>query len=221
MFKLGTITIAASALLTASLPSAGHAVTSLGTFVNDYGSASGKVDPGGNDVLSADFVTVSDQSRSRFSDGFDLSGLFGTFNPGYSIDRFELTLTFSNAGPSGCCMGLVRFEDWAVRVQGSDSRASNDDLFVQLDDDLSPQSVTLSVLGDSGSIDAFAHSVDTEFFEFWFSENTIRPDVFDLDQAKLEVFGEATVIPTPFALPMLASAFGLAALVRRRGRRKG
>ncbi|MEM6439145.1 MAG: hypothetical protein AAF763_05520 [Pseudomonadota bacterium] len=213
-----TLAGAVSLFAIAAMATEAQAVTSLGMFVNDYGSDAGKVDPGGTDVLGADFVTVSDSSSTRFSDSFDLSGLFGTFNPGFLIDRLELTLDFSEAGPSG--FWFFGFgESWNVRVQGSNSSASNDDLFVQLNDASAPQSLTVSILSDTGSTDAFVHSLLTENFEFWFSETTTLADNFDLDSAKLEVFGTATVIPTPFALPLLASAFGVAALFRRGSRR--
>lgn len=205
----------------AATTSGAHAVTSLGMFVNDYGTGAGKVDPGGNDVLGSDSVRISDDSTSRFFDSFDLSGLFGTFVPGFTIDRFDLTLTFDKAGPS-----LFPTEYWNVRVQGSNSSSALDDLFVPIFDPLSPQTVTISMGTDLLFIDAFAHSVASEKLEFGFSEFTPangffeKPDKFDLDSAKLEVFGEATVIPAPVALPMLASAFGLAAFVRRRTRRQ-
>lgn len=217
--RSSTLTVAALAAAMTLAAGTASAVTSLGTFANDYGSDAGKVDPGGTDVLGADFVTVSDQSSGRFSDSFDLSALFGTFQPGYVIDRFELTLEFDDSGPS-CPFFLCGLgEIWEVRVQGSDSAVSSDDFFGTLSDPLSPQSFTVSIGTDIGSIDAFQHSVQSQLFEFWFSESSIKADAFDLNSAELEVFGTASVIPLPAGLPLVAGAFALAGLVRRYGRR--
>lgn len=210
--------VAALAAIAATTTGA-HAVTSLGMFVHDYGSGDGKVDPGGNDQLSDDFVTVSTRTNGAFNDSFDLSGLFSTLDPGFSIDRFELKLTFSDANDT--TFGIPS-ESWFVTVSGSRSAGvAIGDFTDRLDPTPSPQTFVLSSSDDfPGGVDAFATTLLNEKFEFSFFDDIALGGSFDLDQAELEVFGTLTVIPTPLALPMFASAFGVAALVRRRAHKK-
>lgn len=175
--------------------------------VHDYGKGDGKVNPGGNDFLYNDSVVVSDQSSSRFSDSFT----FGT-NPLWDVKSFDLALKFDGAGPSSF-FGIPK-ETWRARIQGSNSSAASDDYFAVLFDAQSPQQITISMATDTGSIDAFAHTVSTGMFEFWFSEGTLFKDACKLDSAELKV--NAHVIPLPAAAWMLmAAAGGLVAAKRR------
>lgn len=196
--------LAVAATLAISAPMAQAAT--LGTFTHDYGSDPGKVDPGGNDTLTPDSVIVSDQSSSRFSDVFDFSSLSAA-----AITGFDLVLSFANAGPS-----LIPGELWSVRVQGSNSSSSLDDMFRTLADILSPQTFSL----DGSTLlagDAFAHSVATKTFSFWFSENTLFADRFALDSASLTVYGTPSAVPLPAGgLLLLGGLGGLAALRRAR-----
>src|SRR5664280_2956544 len=66
----------------------------LATNTHNYGNGSGQFDPGGADLLSNGYVTVSDQTASdqRFNDAFDFSALSYS-----SIDHFDLTLSYSGA----------------------------------------------------------------------------------------------------------------------------
>ena len=186
--------------------SGASALTTIYSELRDYGSAPGKINPGGNDPLGADYVEVRDSSSSRFSDFFDFSSIAYD-----SISRFDLTLKFADAGPSGIFDWI---EQWQVRVQGSNPSISSDDYFSTLRDPLSPQTIVISMATDTGSINAFSHSVATGIFEFWFSENTCCGDKFKLDSAQLDVIG--TVIPAPAALPLLASGVAGFAWLRRR-----
>lgn len=179
----------------------------LAVYTHDYGI--GMYDPMGSDVLGADWVTISDNSTQRFSDSFDFSSLAYE-----TIDRFILTLDFSFAGPA-----LFPSELWSVRVQGSNTGSAGDDLFVPLVDLLSPQPTFVGPLTDflSGG-DAFAHSVATEEFEFWFSESTsafLGADNFRLASATLQIEGTPAPVPLPAAGFMLLGALGGVAGLRK------
>ena len=188
----------------------------LDSFTHSYGT--GAYDPSGSDALSSGHVTVSDQSTVRFSDSFSLASVLGD-----SIDSLALTLTFTSAGPSGFSFacGLVSFslsnECWKVRVQGANSSTQSDDYFATLFSALSPQTFTLSAATDTSSINAFATSLSTGSFAFWFSEQTVLADKFNLSSAKLEVFGTPAAVPLPAGGLLLIGALGgLAALRRKR-----
>ncbi|MDU9003985.1 VPLPA-CTERM sorting domain-containing protein [Sedimentitalea todarodis] len=208
-------TILAAAAVALALAGGAQAAT-LGMFTHDYGTGSGNVAPDqyGSGALNSDSVTVADNEAPRFQDNFDLSTVTG------SIERFDLTLTFGNAGPSGW-FGLG--ERWQARILGSDDGASSDDNFVTMYDEASPQTITLSFWSDLGSPDAFAHSVASSMFSFGFSENTGSSwpyrgaDEFDLQSASLLVSGTPTPVPLPATMPLLAAALaGLGYAARRR-----
>jgi len=190
-----------------ALTSGASFAATLGTFTHDYGTGAGQVDPSGTDVVNANSVTVSDQSSGRFSDSFDFSGLAYD-----SIDSFELTLDFAGAGPS-----LFPGEGWAVRVQGSNASAVTDDFFGGLASFLSPQTITISAATDVLLSDAFANSVTTQNFEFWFSEFSGGNDAFTLNSATLTVNGTLpTAVPLPAGLPLMLLGLGGIAALRRR-----
>lgn len=183
----------------------------LDSYLHSYGTNAGHIDPAGSDSLGGDFVQVSDTSSTRFSDVFDFSGLVYD-----TITTFDLTLTFRDAGPS-----LIPGELWSVRVQGSNSASSLDDLFaVLIGSGWSSQAVTLSTGTDLLTVNAFAQSVASESFTFWFSEFTPGTDKFKLASAELDVYG---TIPTPTTVPLpaggvmlLGALGGLNALRRRK-----
>ena len=173
------------------------AAAPLGSFTHNYGT--GAYDPSGSDALSTGYVTVSDQSSVRFSDSFN----FASLQPGNSIDSLALTLTFSSAGPDGISFacGAVSFdfsECWQLRAQGANSSTQSDDYFATLFTPQSPQTFTLSAATDTvGGDNAYAHSQSTAIFAYWFSEQTILADKFNLSSAKLEVFGTPAAVPLP------------------------
>ncbi|MEO0939446.1 MAG: VPLPA-CTERM sorting domain-containing protein [Pseudomonadota bacterium] len=185
--------------------SAAGAVT-LGTFTHVYGSNSGNVDPGGNDALNPNSVTVSDQSSSRFSDTFDFSGLAYD-----SISSFTLTLDYAGAGSGFCLISFCFGEVWAARVQGSDPSGSDDDLFARIDG-----TQTQTITADAASAgDAFETAVAGEALTFWFSELTSGSDAFTLNSATLTIDG-VPAVPLPAGLPLLLLGLGGLAALRRR-----
>jgi hypothetical protein len=202
--------IFAALALTASLVLSSTASASL-LLTDEHDYTSG-YDPGGSGALSSGGVAVSDQNSVRFSDYFDLSSLGSA-----TIDSIVLTLEFAGAGPNGF-FGFG--ETWGVRAQGSNSGSSADDTFSILFDSLSAQSFTYNALTDTANTsDAFAHSVSTSNFAFWFSEFTSGSDGFTLSAATLQVFGtEATAVSEPAAAALVG--LGAFAMFARRKRTK-
>jgi hypothetical protein len=185
----------------------------MGSITHDYGV--GKFNPAGNDQLITNSVVVSDQSSGRFSDVFDFSAIGGT------ISALELVLDYSHAGPR-CPWGLCFLgETWEARLQGSDSSAYSDDLFVNMSDALSPQSILLTSASDSGAVDVWSHTLSQGSLGLWFSESSWFHDAFALNSATLNVFGEADTVPVSVPEPssMALIGLGLAGLAVSRRRR--
>jgi hypothetical protein len=216
------LTAGALALGTAlTMAPAAHALETT-IFSETYQYGTGQRDPGGSDPLGDGYVTVSDQSSTRFNDSFDFSGL-----PYESIDRFDLTLTFYDAGPSfGLFWGFIPYskENWSVRVPGSDSSftgetsgdnsGSDNDFFGSLSDALSPQTFVVSMTSDTvGGDDAFAEALAIEKFIFGFSDFGVEKSAFNLESAKLDIVG---VVPLPAAAWLLGGIAGLGLIAGRR-----
>ncbi|MFA9229791.1 MAG: VPLPA-CTERM sorting domain-containing protein [Microgenomates group bacterium] len=203
MFKAPLLGIIATLGLAAQ---ANAAPVLLDSYLHSYGTNAGHLDPAGSDFVGPDYVQVSDGSTQRFSDAFNFSALdYDT------ISSFNLTLTFRDAGPS-----VFPAELWAVRVQGANPASALDDLFALLTGNSWTQQITtVNAATDLFTVNAFAHTLATETFSFWFSEFTSGRDKFTLASAKLDVYGTAPV-PLPAGGLMLVGALGGLAAVRRR-----
>ncbi|SMY09281.1 VPLPA-CTERM sorting domain-containing protein [Flavimaricola marinus] len=195
----------AAGLFAATLSATTVQAATIYEETHDYGL--GQYDPSGSDVLVSDGVVVSDTSLDRFSDSFDFTAVDYD-----SIDSISLTLTFSDAGPAG--LGFL--EAWTARIQGSDPGSSSDDFFALLFDPLSPQSITISLSTDVLGVDAFAHTLDTGVFEFWFSEFSTNADAFTLDSATLSISGTLAAVPLPATGALMLLALGGIAATRRK-----
>jgi hypothetical protein len=183
----------------------------IGTIDRDYGI--GKVDPGGNDVLGTDWVTVSDQSSGRFSDVFDFSSLAYV-----SISHFELTLTFDSTGDGlGIPFGEGGIgELWRVRPASSTSTAVNgvaqQPLLTRSASALTQTFVFNS--GNTSSNNVFNTILANQVFFLWFNESGSGAHSYNLHSASLAVFGEsapASVSDTASTMLLFGVGFGLIA----------
>ena len=190
--------------------------STLGVYTHDYGDGAGQVDPGGDDILGDGFVVVGDHGGTNtssndpgeFTDTFDLTGLSGD-----TIESYELTLTFSLAGPS-----VRPTEAWLAQFQGSDGTGTQDDDYALLLSGDSPQTITFNLTSDPRTTgDAFENSLATGLFTFGFAETTTGFDSFLLNSATLTVYGTPAPVPLPAGgLLLLGGLGGLAAMRRRK-----
>ncbi|WP_341677120.1 PEP-CTERM sorting domain-containing protein [Niveibacterium sp. SC-1] len=193
-------TLALAAALSLAAGSAQAAPILLGEILHDYGSAAGKLNPGGNDNLSADFVIVSDQSSQRFNDVFDFSSLAYS-----SISSFKLTLNFAGTNNP--------FEDWRVRPGQSNYLPALQ---------ITNGNVVSQTFSFGPSVDTFSGAVASEAFSLWFAEEGFFAQSFRLYDAKLSVYGEAVSqapanVPEPGVLALLGAGL-LGGMVMRRKR---
>ena len=100
---------------------------------------------------------------------------------------------------------------------GSNDGAKTDDLFATLFSQNSPQTILLSAANDVGGINAFAHTVATGIYSFWFGEESLGKDAFKLTSAQLDIYGTPAAVPLPAGgLLLMGTIGGLAALRRKR-----
>ena len=191
---------------------ASASATPLVSYAHNYGSAFGQVDPGGQDPLSNNYVTVRDDNPAtyqRFNDHFK----FGDLNFS-SIDHFELTIQYAETNDRTL---FVFPEHWYLRPGASDDI----DLF-SLKRVANKTSTTFRI---DSSLPQFADMVSNKDFFFWLAEDDLFANSFKLYSAKLEVFGlAAAAVPTAAVPEPTAPALfglGLAALGLARRRKHG
>lgn len=170
----------------------------LATYTHTYGSALGQVDPLGNDSLGSGYVTVSDQSSSRFSDSFNFNSL--SFN---SISSFVLTLNYADIGQNPFS------ELWSERPGG----LTNPGYFSFNLPSAADSTTVSSVFTIDSNTNTFGSMVAAKDFFFWFAESTLGSDSFRLNSAELKIMG---AVPEPEQYAMLLAGLGLIGAIARR-----
>jgi uncharacterized Zn-binding protein involved in type VI secretion len=197
---LGSLFMVVVACFLIALPSAQAYSISI---THDYGSGAGKVDPGGQDPLSENYVTIYDTDPNtgykRFNDTFDFQGLFS------EVTSFELTLVFSNTNNWNY---WICPEDWRVRPGDSTTL-----LYMDRKGDTP---YTQTFVFTSANTDTFNAMVAAGVFDLWFADKAAGANNFKLYSATLTINGTEAAVPIPGAAWLLGSGLvGLVGLRRK------
>lgn len=187
----------------------------IGTISHDYGTGPGQVSAPGLgagtcDTLNSNSITVTNGSGcQRFYDLFDFSGFAYD-----SIDRFELTLGFSDTNTRGGLLNLFR-DDWRARPASSATNGSGSLPALARSDSYTEQTLVF----DSG-LDVFGDILAGEAFYLWFAQEASGARSFKLFSASLSIFGEpSTAVAEPAPLALMLGGLALLAAARRKASR--
>lgn len=200
----------------------------LDTITHNYGSQhyvpdSVKANKNPNcDAAAQDWLVIKDRNNGcqRFYDNFNLTDLMYQ-----SIDRFELKLTFSEAGSSSL-FGLIPTEIW--RVRPSLNAEISGEQYFDLNRTQSEESQIFTFTRNNLTI--FDQIVNAKNFSLWFAEFSRGTDTFKLHNASLSVFGvgqqitpenpdNTVAVPAPAGIALFGLGLTLLGLGRRNKRK--
>ena len=200
----------------------------LDTITHNYGNQhyvpnSVKANKNPNcDSAAADWLVIKDRDNGcqRFYDNFNLTNLMHQ-----SIDRFELKLTFSEAGSSSF-FGSIPTEFWTVRP--SLNAAIEGEQYFYLNRAENEESQTFTFTRNNLAI--FDDIVNANNFSLWFAEFSLGTDAFKLHNASWSVCGvgqqnipenpdNTVTVPAPAGIALFGLGLTLMGLTRRNKRK--
>ena len=188
----------------------------IGNVEHNYGSGYAPLSMGSSscDIQQTTHLTVKDGSGcQRFVDMFDFSSF--SFD---NVDYFQLDLTFSSTRNDYCIWIFCENESWHVRpaLNTSYAPATNLPALIRADG-MTQQSFVFNATNLSS---IFNDIINNNAFYFWFAENSMGSDQFNLYSANLSLYGTpAQTVPdetVPVPAPASIALLGVGLLMLRR-----